>query len=167
MYLMIALLLLNLTSLSSLSVPINTIPLWHSWNSSHINPPPFSPCYSTICYYSLITECLCQSDIWSSQYLFWYKSYAYCYALPTLMLVHQDWFVGLLLRLTAEDVNNKCHTAFFNKESQYRIKLWFLFVLWVSVLHSKWVKHTNKRLCLSSLHSACGILNNVSICNGF
>lgn len=42
-YLMIALLLLNLTSLSSLSVPINTFPLRHSWNSSHINsqkPPP-------------------------------------------------------------------------------------------------------------------------------
>lgn len=41
-YLMIALLLLNLTSLSSLSVPINTFPLRHSWNSSHINSPHLS-----------------------------------------------------------------------------------------------------------------------------
>lgn len=93
-YLMIALLLLNLTSLSSLSVPINTFPLRHSWNSSHINslppPPPFSLCYSTICYYSLITGCLCQSDIWTSQYLFWYRSYAYCYALLTPVLGHKE-----------------------------------------------------------------------------
>lgn len=92
-YLMIALLLLNLTSLSSLSVPINMFPLRHSWNSLHINsqnPTPhlFSPCYSTICYYSLITECLCQSDIWTSQYVLWYKSSAYNYALLTLMLVY-------------------------------------------------------------------------------
>lgn len=56
-YLMITLLLLNLMSLSSLSVPINMFPLQHSWNSSRVNsPPPSSHCYSTVWYYSPITQ---------------------------------------------------------------------------------------------------------------
>ena len=104
------------------SVLINTFPLRHSWNSSHINTVLLLLRYSIICDY--ITECLCQSDRRPSQYLFYYRSYAYCCTLLTLMLVHQDWFVSLRLHLTAEDVNSNCHTAFFN--SPYRIKLWFL-----------------------------------------
>lgn len=114
-YLMIALLLLNLTFLSSLSVPINTFPLQHSWNSSHISSlqqppaaPPCSLCYSTICYYSLVAFSASQteeivnicSDIKVMPIAMHFQPQCYC--------IRTD-FVSLLLYLPARDVNNSCH----------------------------------------------------------
>lgn len=115
-YLKVALRLLNLTSLSSLSVPINIFPLRHSWNSSHIDSfqqlPLFHQSLSvTICYYSPITECFCQS--WTSEQV----NICSNTKLKLIEIHFPPWCLCVRVGLSVHccvntmEVNNKCHNA--------------------------------------------------------